>query len=132
MSDCPKELHYTQSHVWIHDETKGKKRCARIGVTEELANRLGHLLGVDMPMVGDELEMDSPCVHFHRTKNSIYDLPAPLTGRVTAINKDVLDDPALIALGPYRNWLYCMEYDEDEEFDMLLSAQQYNTYLDSL
>ena len=81
MSDCPKDLHYTQNHVWIRDETKGKKRGARIGVTEELANRLGHLLGVDMPMVGDELEMDNPCVHFHRTKNSIYDLPAPLTGR---------------------------------------------------
>ena len=132
MHDHPKNLHYTQNHVWVLDESKGKKHYARVGVTDELADRLGPLLGIDMPMLGDELEMDSPCAHFHRLKNNIYDMLAPLSGRVTSINKDVLDDPALIALGPYRHWIFCMEYDEEEEFDMLLSAAQYENYLDHL
>lgn len=131
VNDYPKDLLYTQAHVWVRNETKGKKRLARVGITEELANRLRGLLGVDMPMVGDELEIDAPCLHFHR-QTSIHDLPAPLTGRVLEINRDVLDTPSLLALEPYRHWLYCMEYDELEEIDMLMNAHQYATYLDTL
>ena len=127
--DYPKDLRYTQHHIWVRPE--GKKRLAQIGLTEELAHKLQEILGIDMPMVGDELEMDAPCIHIHRATSISY-LPAPLSGRVTQINKDVLDRPRLIALAPYSHWLFYMEYDEEEEMDMLMNASQYGTYLDSL
>jgi len=129
ISDYPKDFRYTQHHVWVKPE--GKKRLARIGITEELANKLQEILGIDMPMVGDELEMDAPCLHIHRATSISY-LSAPLSGRVTQINKDVLDNPRLIALDPYTHWLFSMEYDEEEELDMLLTASQYAAHLDSL
>lgn len=129
INDYPKELRYTKHHIWVLPE--GKKRLARVGLTEELANKLQEILGIDLPMIGDELEMDAPCLHIHRATSISY-LPAPLSGRVTQVNKDVLDKPRLIAAGPYVHWLFCMEYDEDEELDMLMNASQYGTYLDSL
>ena len=129
INDYPKDLRYTPNHVWVKPE--GKKRNARIGITEELSSRLREVLGIDMPMIGDELEMDAPCLHFHRA-TSIYDLASALSGRVTAINRDVLDSPNLLALDPYNHWLFCMEYDEEEELDMLMNANQYASYLDSL
>lgn len=129
MSDYPKDLKYTVHHVWVKPEAK--KHVARIGVTDELANKLHEVLGLDMPMVGDELEMDAPCLHIHR-QTSIYDVLSPLSGRVIAVNKDVMDDPSLIALEPYKHWLFTMEYDEEEEFDLLYTAHQYVAHLDSL
>ncbi|MFA4943091.1 MAG: hypothetical protein WC789_00130 [Lentisphaeria bacterium] len=129
IEEHPKDLKYTQHHVWV--KTEPRKRIARIGVTPELADKLTEILGLDMPMEGDELEMDAPCLHIHRP-TSIYEMLSPLSGRVTAVNRDVMDSPNLIALGPYKHWLFCMEYDEDDELDMLFNAQQYTTYLDSL
>jgi glycine cleavage system H protein len=130
INDYPKDLCYTPAHLWVRRES-GRKRIARVGLTEELASRLKSLLGVDLPMVGDELEMDSPCIHIHRQSN-IFSLPAPLSGRVTQINKDVLDTPSLLALEPYKHWLFLMEFDEEEEIEMLMNAHQYASHLDNL
>ena len=129
VNEYPKDLQYTQAHVWVKVEEK--RHRARVGITEELAEKLREILSIDMPMVGDELEMDEPCLHLHRDK-SIHSLASPLTGRITEINKEVLDKPGLIFLEPYVNWLFCMEYDEDEELEMLMNAHQYATYLDTL
>jgi len=129
MSEYPKELRYTTSHVWA--KVDPKKRQARIGVTDELTTRLREILSIDMPMLGDELEMDAPCLHIHRA-TSIFNLPSPLTGRIVEINRDVLDNPDLLFLEPYRHWLFVMEYDEEDELDMLMNASQYQSHLDTL
>ena len=129
VNEYPKDLKYTQAHVWV--KVEAKRHRARIGITEELADKLREVLSIDMPMIGDELEMDEPCLQFHRP-NSIHNLAAPLTGRVTEINKTVLDSPGLIFLDPFTHWLFSMEYDEDEELDMLMNAHQYAAYLDTL
>ncbi len=131
INDYPKDLKYTPSHIWVKTEVRGNKKFAWVGITEELANRLREILSIDMPMVGDELEMDAPCIHIHRP-TSIYEMNSPLSGRATTINKDVLDTPRLIALAPYKHWFFCMEYDDDEELDLLLSAHQYAAHLDNL
>jgi len=129
VNEYPKDLQYTQGHVWVKAEPK--RHRARIGITEELADKLREILSIDMPMTGDELEMDEPCLQFHRA-TSIHNLSSPLTGRVTEINKTILDSPGLIFLDPYNHWLFCMEYDEDEELEMLMNAHQYASYLDTL
>ena len=129
MSEYPKELRYTTSHVWAKVDLK--KRQARIGVTEEMTLRLREILSIDLPMIGDELEMDAPCLHIHRA-NSVFNLPSPLTGRILEINRDVLDKPSLLFIEPYRYWLFDMEYDELDELDMLMNVNQYLSYLDTL
>jgi len=128
MDDLP-EFSYSQRHLWANaDKELG---VAEVGVTEELFDELEEILSIDVPMVGDELEMDSMCVHFHLHAD-IYHLRSPLSGRVTEINKTVLDNPNLLHLAPYEHWLFKMEYDEPDEFEMLMSAVQYARYLDSL
>lgn len=128
VNEYPKDLRYTQRHVWVKAEEK--RRTARVGITEDMAEKLREILSLDMPMVGDELEMDEPCIHIHRP-TAIVDIPAPLSGRVLEINRDVLDNPAVICLDPYERWLFRMEYDEAEELEMLMNANQYATLMDS-
>lgn len=127
-NEYPKDLRYTQRHCWVKADEK--RHTARVGITEDRAEKLKEILSIDLPMVGDELEMDEPCLHIHR-QTAITDLPAPLTGRVIEINKEVLDNPALICLDPYERWLFRMEYDEVEELEMLMNANQYATFMDA-
>jgi glycine cleavage system H protein len=126
------DLSYTKHHMWVRMD-KGAKgaHTATIGITEELVEQLAEIFGIDMPMVGDELDMDTFCIHLH-LKNRIHHLRSPLTGRVTEINRDVLDNANLLHLSAYKNWLYRMEYDDPEEVHLLMSADQYSRFLDHL
>ena len=104
---------------------------AYVGITDYLADELGGIDSIDVPLEGDELEMDSLVIHIH-VRNRIRHFRCPLTGRVLAVNQDVLDDPALIYLDWHEAWLFKMEYDDPDETSQLMNGQQYTRYLDSL
>jgi len=112
-------------------QTNKAEATAVVGLTEDLVENLGEILSIDMPMAGDELEMDAMCIHLHRQAD-IHHLCSPLTGRVLEINRNVLDDPSLLHVAPYEHWLYKMEYDEPDELEMLMDAAQYCKYVDQL
>lgn len=125
----PQGLSYSTRHLWVRMDAE--KHMATVGVTEELVEQLVEILSVDMPMVGDELDMDTYCIHLH-LNSRIHHLRSPLTGRVIEINRDVLDNASLLHVSPYKNWLYRMEYDDDEEVHLLMSPEQYARFLDRL
>jgi glycine cleavage system H protein len=129
MIECPEELVYSPRHLWAridHDTS-----TAEVGITEELQERLPELLSIDVPMVGDEIEIDQPCVHIHH-EEGIRHVRSPLSGRVVAVNRDVLDRPDLLHVAPYGHWLYQMEFDEPDELDMMLAAKDYVKYVEGL
>jgi glycine cleavage system H protein len=129
MLEHPKHLSYTTRHLWAEiDEEAG---LATIGATEDLVEMLADVVSIDMPLVGDELDMDTYCLHLH-LPTRIQHLRSPLSGRVTEINRDVLDNAGLLALAPYANWLYKMEFDDPGELEVLMSAAQYGKYLDRM
>jgi glycine cleavage system H protein len=125
----PSDLSYTKHHLWVRMDKEA--HTATIGITEELVEQLAEVFGIDMPMVGDELDMDTFCIHLH-LKNRIHHLRSPLTGRVTEINREVLDNASLLHLAAYKNWLYRMEYDDPDEVHLLMSGDQYTRFLDHL
>lgn len=127
MFECPTDLSYSQRHMWTR--TNEEEGTAEVGITEDLAEQLSEVLSIDMPMVGDELEMDAMCIHLHLLSD-IFHLRSPLSGRVVEINRDVLDRPNLFHLAPFKHWLYRMEYDEPDEFEMLMNSAQYLRFID--
>jgi len=129
MLEHPEELSYTQRHLWVRIDLAGS--LATVGITEELAERIGEIVSVDMPMTGDELDMDTYCIHLHLTTR-IHHLRSPLSGRVSEINRDVLDKANLVHIAPLERWLYRMEFDDVDELELLMSARQYAKYLDQL
>lgn len=129
MSEFPENRAYSKRHVWAL--ANPKKCTASIGLTEFFAENLGEIESIDLPLAGDELEMDSFCVQLH-VRNHIRHVRAPLSGRVTEINKEVEDNPNLIHLNPHRNWLFRMEYDDQDELDLLMTAAKYTRFIDRL
>jgi glycine cleavage system H protein len=130
MIELPENLVYSLRHIWI-DIEDDDDCIAAIGITEHLQEELPEILSIDLPLVGDELEIDAPCVHLH-LEDGIRDLVCPLTGRVKEINREVLDNPDLLHVAPYRNWIFRMEFDEPDELDLLLPADKYLSYVETL
>ena len=129
MAEYPESLVFSTRHVWAMPNKK--KTRAKVGVTDYFLESIGEIDNIELPMVGDELEAESLCISFHLA-NGIKHLRCPLTGRVTAVNQDVLDDPTPLYTDYQANWLFEMEVDDLSEFDQLMSGSQYSKYLDSL
>lgn len=127
--DYPKNLVFTRRHIWACPNRTNS--TATIGITDYLADELGVIDSIEVPAVGDELEIESICIHIH-VGNRLKVFRCPLTGRVLEINQDVIDDPSQIYLDYQKNWLFRMQYDDKTELDILMDGEQYTKYLDEL
>lgn len=115
----PEELQYTAEHEWV----AVNDGIATVGITEHAANALGDVVYVQLPEVGKPVTAEDPCGELESTK-SVSDLFAAVTGEVTEVNHDVVDDPGLINTDPYGGgWLFKARLDGDP--DDLLSAEEY-------
>ena len=115
----PENLQYTEEHEWV--EVNGEQ--VRVGITEHAAEALGDIVFVQLPEVGEQVEAGQACGELESTK-SVSDLFSPVTGEVTAINQDAVDDPALLNSDPYgKGWLLEVRVTSKGK---LLSAQEYS------
>lgn len=113
----------------VEPEPLPKSRIATIGITEVMSEKLGYIDTLDLPKVGDDLDIGNRCIHFHQGPFVRY-LPSPLTGCVVEVNSALLEKPNLVHLDPYTHWLFRIEFEEPEELDLLLTADRYNHLLD--
>ena len=119
----PENYSYSDDHEWI-DATADEAVCAKVkvGITSVAADRLGEIVFADMPQVGDSVEAGETCGEVESTK-SVSDLYSPVTGTVTAVNQEALDDCSIINGDPFTaGWLFEVEV---TEVGPLLTAAEY-------
>ncbi|MFD4971750.1 glycine cleavage system protein GcvH [Streptomyces sp. NPDC058424] len=116
----PQHLRYSKEHEWLSPVEDG---VATVGITEFAANALGDVVYAQLPEVGDTVAAGETCGELESTK-SVSDLYSPVSGEVTEINEDVVNDPSLANSAPFEGgWLFKVRLAE-EPAD-LLSADEY-------
>lgn len=119
----PENYSYSDDHEWIDataDEAVGAK--VKVGITSVATDRLGEIVFADLPQVGDSVEAGETCGEVESTK-SVSDLYSPVTGTVTAVNQEALDDCSIINGDPFTaGWLFEVEV---TEVGQLLTAAEY-------
>jgi glycine cleavage system H protein len=119
----PQELRYSKEHEWLSPAEDG---VSAVGITEHAANALGDVVFVQLPEVGSTLTAGETCGELESTK-SVSDLYSPVTGEVTEINQDVVEDPSLVNSAPFEGgWLFRVRTAEEPED--LLSADEYAAF----
>ncbi|MFJ8941032.1 glycine cleavage system protein GcvH [Streptomyces sp. NPDC102365] len=115
----PQELRYSKEHEWLSGAEDG---VSTVGITEHAANALGDVVYVQLPEVGAAVTAGETCGELESTK-SVSDLYSPVTGEITEINQDVVDDPALVNTAPFEGgWLFKVRV-ADEPKDLLSAAE---------
>ncbi|GAB1327451.1 MULTISPECIES: glycine cleavage system protein GcvH [unclassified Streptomyces] len=116
----PQQLRYSKEHEWLSPAEDG---VATVGITEFAANALGDVVFAQLPEVGSTVAAGETCGELESTK-SVSDLYSPVSGEVTEINQDVVDDPSLVNSEPFEGgWLFRVRIAE-EPAD-LMSADEY-------
>ncbi|GAA4673828.1 glycine cleavage system protein GcvH [Streptomyces buecherae] len=122
----PQQLRYSKEHEWLSAAADG---VSTVGITEHAAGALGDVVFVQLPEVGAEVTAGEPCGELESTK-SVSDLYAPVTGEITEVNQDVVDDPSLVNTAPFEGgWLFKVKI--SDEPDDLLSADEYTAFTES-
>lgn len=116
MADYPADLKYTKEHEWIDGGSP-----AAVGVTPYAAEALGDVVFVELPEVGATIEHGTVVGEIESTK-SVSELYSPVSGTVTEINQDVVDNPEQVNGDAFAAWLFKVDVTDTGE---LLTAQEY-------
>ena len=119
---------YTKDHEWINVEDN----VGTIGITDYAQNALGDVTYVELPQEGAEVEQFEQFVSVESVK-AASDIFAPMSGRVTEINRKLEDNPALINKDCYeKGWIAKIEISSPDETSSLMTAEEYRSYLETL
>lgn len=125
MSEIRSELLYTKEHEWIQKTDAAK--VVRMGITDFAQSALGDVTYIELPEVGTEITQNEVIGNIESVK-SVSDLFAPLSGKVTARNEAILDDPAPLNSSPYDDaWLLEIELSNESDMESLLGPEAYES-----
>ena len=98
----PEGYCFHPGHTWVLRE--GGEN-ARVGVDSFAANLIGKVDHVDVTGVNRWIRQGQKLVSL-KSGGAMFELVSPVEGVVTAVNKDVIEDPGVIARDPYQNgWI---------------------------
>ena len=116
----PDGLLYSSDHEWVRlDGTS-----ARIGITDYAQDALGDVVFVQAPSVGADVTSGDSFGEVESTK-SVSDVYAPVSGRVSAVNSRLDNEPGLVNTDPYGDGWLCEIETSGSDFDHLLSPSAY-------
>jgi len=118
---APKELKYDKAqHIWV--SVKGN--IATIGITDFAQNQLGELLFVELPDVDDEFAKGDEFSVIESSKKASQ-LEAPFAFKVVEMNDALDDEPELLNIDAYANWIIKVEVLSEDGMDDLVAAADY-------
>jgi glycine cleavage system H protein len=122
MKNVPPDLKYVATHEWAKQEDQN---IVTVGITDHAQNLLGDIVYVELPSVGQRVNIGEECGVVESVK-AASDIYCPLSGEIIAINEDLEETPGLVNKDPYGlGWIFRIKLQKPEELGHLLDAQGY-------
>lgn len=127
------QLLYTPKHVWCRITPEGN---IRIGLTDYAARHLKGIAHVMTEPVGKEVKKMEP-IGIVETWMFMFDIYAPVSGKIVKINENLKTEPYMINEDPYgEGWILEIKPKNtlvlEEELKDLLSAREYNEWVSKI
>lgn len=122
----PANLKYTKSDEWVRVE--GDE--AVIGITDYAQDQLGDIVYIELPWDAQTLAREDKFGDIESVK-ATSELISPVSGDVVKANEALKENPELINDSPYDDgWMLVIKLSNLAELDGLMSAEQYQVYLE--
>lgn len=118
-----KEYLFTKSHEWVQflDET-----TARVGISDYAQRELGDLVFINLPEEGDEVTIGESFADVESVK-AVSNVYSPVSGKIRAINEDLLDRPEEVNSDAMEAWF--IEVEDITDRAELMSEVEYQRFL---
>jgi glycine cleavage system H protein len=118
-------LKISQDHIWVQVQDDG----ALVGISDFAEEALGTIIYVELPEVGEEVNKGEPFGVVESGKASV-ELPAPLSGKVLQVNKQLEDTPDLINQDTFaKGWIALLYIKDAKELEELMTKADYDLYV---
>jgi len=122
------DARYTKDHEWIRLDGD----VAAVGITTYAQSQLGDVVFVDLPKIGTRVTKgeEAAVVESVKAASEVY---APASGEVVAVNDALEAAPATVnqdAEG--AGWFVKLKLTDAKELDDLMSAHDYQVYLETI
>ncbi len=124
--EYPDDLYYSKEHLWVR--VTGNR--GTVGITDFAQQEMGEIIYVELPTEGSPIEQNEVFGSLESSK-TVAELYSPISGEIISINKDLDEEPSMINDDPYgKGWLISVELDDPTELEELLSASEYEDFLE--
>ena len=120
-------MKYSKEHTWVTIEGD----TATVGISHFAQQQLGDIVYVDVESVGTTLAQDAIFGTIEAIK-TVSDLFMPVSGEVIAFNEPLIRKPEVVNTDPYgEGWMIQIAMSAPEEWDTLLTAEEYRQLIDA-
>ena len=124
----PAELRYTKEHEWARLEDDG---TLTVGITDHAQDALGDVVFVELPTVGDTVDVDGKFGVVESVK-TVSDLFSPCAGVIEAVNESLDAEPELVNSDPYSGgWMVRIRIEDSAQYESLMDAESYDAFVAS-
>ena len=124
--EIPKDLKYSKDDEWIRTESED---LMMIGITDYAQQQLGDIVFVELPKVGDPVNVGDSFGVIESVK-AVSDLLAPVNGKIVRINALLEDRPEAVNDDCYGDgWMVIIEGNDDDSD--LLNSDEYLEHINS-
>ena len=123
--NTPDHLLYTEEHEWADY----KDDVVVIGITDYAQSQLGDVIFIELPDVGDEINLGDAFGEIEAVK-TVSELFAPISGTITEVNETLDDSPEKVNSDPFdEGWLIKVTPSIPEEKDELMNFLSYEEFV---
>lgn len=123
----PAQYRYTREHEWIAADGG----TATLGITDHAQHELGDIVFVELPKVGTQFKSGDTLGSVESVK-AVSDIYCPVAGEVTEVNDLLTTSPARLNEDPQGEaWLVKLKLSDPAEINALLSAEDYQKYVEA-
>ena len=124
--EYPDGLKYLDTHEYVRLDGE----IATIGISAFAIDQLGDIVFLELPEVGDALEVGKSFGTIESVK-AVEDLYPPVSGTVIERNEEMIESPEQIAEDPYgEGWLLKIRINDSDELKDTLSADEYRAQVE--
>lgn len=118
--NLPGDMYYSKEHEWAAKDGE----TIRIGISDYAQDQLGDIVFVELPEEGASFERGEEFGTLESVK-AVSEIYLPIGGEITAVNSELEDAPELLNEDPYANWIVEVRPTDIDEYDELLSRDDY-------
>ncbi|KAH8865450.1 Glycine cleavage system H protein [Schistosoma japonicum] len=120
-------VYYTKKHEWI----KVDGDVGIVGISEYAEQKLGDIVYVELPVVGDTFSVNDQCAVVESVK-AVSEIYSPASGTILEVNNDVTKNTKIINKSPLdEGWFFKLRLSDLSQIKDLLSEESYNEFLTS-
>ena len=119
--NLPADLRYTKTHEWVRK--LGDKWV--VGISDYAQHEISDVVFVELPHVGQKVDQGK-AVSVVESVKAAFDIYAPVSGAIKAINTTLESDPGIVNQDPYgKGWFFELSPSDPNDWESLMTRDQY-------